>query len=57
MDPFDYTVIDATTGAIRTQQRIGATIATDTLQMVGSLAPDGTQYQGTITGLFRITGQ
>ncbi|WP_246011441.1 hypothetical protein [Nocardia mexicana] len=57
VDPFDYTVIDAATGTTRAHQRIGATLATDTLQMVGSIARDGTQYQGTTTGLFRITKQ
>ncbi|MBF6174946.1 hypothetical protein [Nocardia blacklockiae] len=53
-DSFGYTVIDAATGAVRTRQEIGVGMLVDTLQMVGSIAPDGTQYQGTTTGLFRI---
>ncbi|MFJ1457294.1 hypothetical protein [Nocardia sp. N2S4-5] len=53
-DAFGYTVIDAATGAVRTRQPLGAGVLMDPLQMVGSLAPDGTQYQGAATGLFRI---
>ncbi|WP_280254765.1 hypothetical protein [Nocardia wallacei] len=53
-DAFGYTVIDAATGAVRTRQPLGASAIMDPLQMVGSLAPDGTQYQGATTGLFRI---
>ncbi|MBB5911883.1 hypothetical protein BJY24_000750 [Nocardia transvalensis] len=53
-DTFDYTVVDPATGEVRTRQRIGASAVADPLEMVGSIAPDGTQYQGATTGLFRI---
>ncbi|MFE3543757.1 hypothetical protein ACFXK0_12345 [Nocardia sp. NPDC059177] len=54
-DSFRYTVIDAATGRIDTEQLIGATAVHNTLQMVGTITPDRTLYQGTMSGLFRIT--
>lgn len=54
-DTFKYTVIDAATGKVDTEQQIGATTIHDTLQMVGTIAPGRVQYQGTLSGLFRIT--
>ncbi|WP_405485609.1 hypothetical protein [Nocardia sp. NBC_00511] len=55
LDHYSYTVIDANTGNIDTEQTIGATTINDTLQMVGTIAPGRIQYQGTVSGLFRIT--
>ncbi|MFF2556074.1 hypothetical protein ACFVUS_34040 [Nocardia sp. NPDC058058] len=54
-DNYKYTVIDAATGKVDTEQTIGATTIHDTLQMVGTIAPGRVQYQGTLSGLFRIT--
>ncbi|WP_432421135.1 hypothetical protein [Nocardia cyriacigeorgica] len=53
-DSYHYTVIDAATGRVDHEEFIGATPLHDTLQMVGTIAPDRTLYQGTMTGLFRI---
>ncbi|WP_336082728.1 hypothetical protein [Nocardia sp. SSK8] len=53
-DSFHYTVIDAATGHIDTEQLIGGTAIHNTLQMVGTISPDRTLYQGTMSGLFRI---
>lgn len=53
-DNFRYTVIDAVSGRIETEKLIGATALHNTLQMVGTISPDRTLYQGTMSGLFRI---
>ncbi|MCP2291108.1 hypothetical protein ACFYT3_11860 [Nocardia amikacinitolerans] len=53
-DNFRYTVIDAATGRIEKEKLIGATAVHNTLQMVGTISPDRTLYQGTMSGLFRI---
>lgn len=53
-DTFHYAVVDAATGRVETEQPIGATAIHNTLQMVGTIAPDRTLYQGTMSGLFRI---
>lgn len=53
-DSFRYAVIDAATGRIDTEKLIGATAVHNTLQMVGTISPDRTLYQGTMSGLFRI---
>lgn len=53
-DNFRYTVIDAATGRIEKESLIGGTAVHNTLQMVGTISPDRTLYQGTMSGLFRI---
>lgn len=53
-DNFRYAVIDAATGRIEKEKLIGATAIHNTLQMVGTISPDRTLYQGTMSGLFRI---
>jgi hypothetical protein len=53
-DTYTYAVIDAATGATESEQFIGATTVQDTLQTVGTIAPGRIQYQGTVSGLFRI---
>ncbi len=57
MDTYDHVVVDAGTGAVRVRRPLGATTLADPLEMVGSIAPGGTQYQGTTTGLFRIAAR
>lgn len=56
-DSYKYTVIDAATGKIDTEQTMGGSIIHDTLQMVGTIAPGRIQYQGALSGLFRITAR
>jgi hypothetical protein len=52
---FKLAVIDAATGTIDSERVIGGTVAQDTLQTVGTIAPGRVQYQGTVSGLFRMT--
>lgn len=54
-DSYFYTAIDASTGDVRARQHIGSTAIVDTLEMVGMITPDRVMYQGTITGLLRIS--
>lgn len=54
-DNYSFAVIDAATGKLDSEQFVGATTVNDTLQMVGTIAPGRIQYQGTTTGLYRIT--
>ncbi len=56
-DPYYYAEVDPRTGATVRTKFVGATSLFDTLQMVGSIAPGGIVYQGTTTGVLRITGQ
>ncbi len=55
IDTFSYAVIDPETGALLKEQLIGATTASDPLQMAGTNAPGRVYYQGTLTGILRIT--
>ncbi|AYF78614.1 hypothetical protein D7D52_01410 [Nocardia yunnanensis] len=54
-DNYSFAVVDAGTGKLETEQFVGATTVNDTLEMVGTIAPGRIQYQGTTTGLYRIT--
>ncbi|WP_371479570.1 hypothetical protein [Kitasatospora sp. NBC_00315] len=54
-DPYFYAEIDPRTGATVRTAYVGATSLFDTLQMVGSIAPGGVVYQGTTTGVLRVT--
>jgi hypothetical protein len=54
-DKFFYAAVDPGTGAVLTEQLIGATTASDPIQTAGTTAPGGTIYQGTVTGIQRIT--
>ncbi|QLY34293.1 hypothetical protein H0264_11430 [Nocardia huaxiensis] len=56
-DSYRLAVIDAATGKLDSERLMGATPVHDTLQMVGTIAPGRVQYQGTMTGLFRITAR
>ncbi|MGV9265740.1 hypothetical protein ACWDRR_13885 [Kitasatospora sp. NPDC003701] len=55
LDPYYYAEIDPRTGAVVRTKYTGAGFLFDTLQMVGSIAPGGVVYQGTTTGVLRIT--
>ncbi|WP_157762709.1 hypothetical protein [Nocardia yamanashiensis] len=54
-DTYRFAVIDAATGKLESERFMGGTTVHDTLQMVGTIAPGRVQYQGTLSGLFRIT--
>ena len=54
-ETYHYAVLDPDTGALRAERPIGVSLPFDTLQMVGTIAPGGVLYQGTTTGLFRIS--
>lgn len=51
---YSYTTINPATGAVISSAAIGGT-RSNTLQMVGTIAPTGTLFQGTVTGFARVT--
>ncbi|WP_329567581.1 hypothetical protein [Kitasatospora sp. NBC_01266] len=55
LDPYYYAEIDPQTGAVVRTAFLGAGFLFDTLQMVGTTAPGGVVYQGTMTGVVRIS--
>ena len=55
VDTFSYAVVDPETGALLAEQIIGATTAMDPIQMAGTTGPGRVIYQGTVSGLLRIT--
>ncbi|NUS43323.1 MAG: hypothetical protein HOQ24_06505 [Mycobacteriaceae bacterium] len=57
LDDYFYTVLDAATGRLDAQAYLGTGAPFDTLQMVGSIAAGRVQYQGAVSGLFRIAPQ
>lgn len=56
LDVFSFTTINPSNGQVLSSTPIGATLAYETLQLAGNVAPDGALYQGTITGILRISG-
>ncbi|MFE0458988.1 hypothetical protein ACFW1A_06955 [Kitasatospora sp. NPDC058965] len=52
---YSYATLDPATGAQRSSSWIGLGLLYNPLQMTGTTAPDGTLYQGTETGVLRIT--
>ncbi|MEY9877186.1 streptogramin lyase [Streptacidiphilus sp. MAP12-33] len=52
---YSYATVDPATGARRSSSWIGLGLLYDPLQMTGTTAPDGTLYQGTETGVLRVT--
>ncbi|MCX4741219.1 hypothetical protein [Streptomyces antibioticus] len=54
LDPYSYIQIDPGTGRVARSTYLGLSSLYDTLQMVGTIAPGGVVYQGTITGVVRI---
>ncbi|SEK35731.1 hypothetical protein [Streptacidiphilus jiangxiensis] len=52
---YSYATIDPATGAQLSSSWIGLGLLYNPLQMTGTTAPDGTLYQGTETGVLRIT--
>ncbi|MEU9535751.1 hypothetical protein AB0D00_25980 [Streptomyces sp. NPDC048213] len=55
LDSFFYAEIDPATGKTVRTHYLGTSALYDTLQMVGSIAPGRVIYQGTITGILRIS--
>ncbi|MFE5731010.1 hypothetical protein ACFQ7A_08930 [Streptomyces sp. NPDC056528] len=55
LDPYRYVQIDPETGRVTRSKQIGVGSLYDTLQMAGTVAPDGSYLQGTVTGVLRIT--
>ncbi|WP_042435388.1 hypothetical protein [Streptacidiphilus anmyonensis] len=52
---YSYATVDPATGAQLSSSWIGLGLLYNPLQMTGTTAPDGTLYQGTETGVLRIT--
>ncbi len=57
LDRFDAVTLDVNTGAERSRHTLGATTAFDTLQLAGNVGPGSVLWQGTLTGLLRISPQ
>lgn len=51
---FDAVTIDAATGAVTSRNRIANTPIKDTLEMVGTITPEGVWWQGAVTGVYRM---
>ncbi len=54
-DGYAYTVIDAATGDVLSQQVLGSGETYNPLQTAGTIDPTQVQYQGVFNGLFRIS--
>ncbi|WP_236653566.1 hypothetical protein [Streptacidiphilus melanogenes] len=52
---YSYATVDPATGAPLSRSWIGLGLLYNPLQMTGTTAPDGTLYQGTETGVLRLT--
>ncbi|AUG81518.1 hypothetical protein CFP65_6894 [Kitasatospora sp. MMS16-BH015] len=52
---YSYATVDPASGAQLSSSRIGLGLLYNPLQMTGTTAPDGTLYQGTETGVLRVT--
>lgn len=51
---FDAITVNADSGEVTSRQRIAQTPLQDTLEMVGTITPDGVWWQGAVTGVFRM---
>lgn len=54
LDGYRLARVSPETGEVRSDQLIGVGFAGDTLQMVGTVLPDGTLYQGNLSGWVRV---
>ncbi|MFE1148712.1 hypothetical protein ACFW42_16575 [Streptomyces albidoflavus] len=57
LDPYAYVQLDPATGREVRAHQLGVGSLFDTLQTVGNFAPGGVVYQGTITGVVRISAR
>lgn len=55
IDTYHFTVIDPYTGSLLQQTFLGATTLDDTLQMAGNAGHNGVYWQGTLSGIKRIS--
>lgn len=55
LDSYAFTVIDLETGDVKAQTDMGSGFFSDTLQMAGNLGPGLVYWQGTISGVVRIS--
>lgn len=51
---YEYTVVDARNGQVKTRQPIGEGVPANTNQLAGNIGRDHVLYQGTIAGVYRI---
>ncbi|MGW9131898.1 hypothetical protein [Streptomyces sp. NPDC055681] len=56
-DPYRYAEIDPETGKVTRSAQVGLGALYDTLQLAGTATPGGVYYQGTVTGILRITAK
>ncbi|MGW7576690.1 hypothetical protein [Streptomyces sp. NPDC054765] len=56
-DSFPYAQIDPDTGTVTRTLPLGVGAPYDTLQQVGTIAPGGVLYEGTMTGILRIAAR
>ncbi|WP_263170811.1 hypothetical protein [Streptomyces sp. SCSIO ZS0520] len=57
LDRYRYAQIDPDTGRVTRSRRIGRGFPYDTLQMAGTIAPDGSYLQGSVTGVVRVSAR
>ncbi|WTP83780.1 hypothetical protein OHT61_28130 [Streptomyces sp. NBC_00178] len=55
LDPYRYVQIDPDSGRVTRSVKVGVGSLYDSLQMAGTITPDGAYLQGTVTGVLRIT--
>ncbi|MFE6189634.1 hypothetical protein ACFQ6U_34995 [Streptomyces sp. NPDC056465] len=57
LDPYRYVQIDPDSGQVTRSTKVGVGSLYDTLQMAGTITPDGTYLQGTVTGVLRVSAR
>lgn len=55
LESFSEVAIDARDGLVLDSRLLGTGSASDTLQLLPTIVPGGVMYQGTITGIDRIS--
>jgi hypothetical protein len=56
LDSYWLVGIDAASGKVTQRTLLGASYATETLQLAPTIVPGRILYQGTVTGFFRVQG-
>ncbi|MFJ8888362.1 hypothetical protein ACIRJR_33860 [Streptomyces sp. NPDC102402] len=57
LDTYRYVQIDPASGQITRSTKVGVGSLYDTLQMAGTITPEGAYLQGTVTGVLRIAAR
>ncbi|MFD0275130.1 hypothetical protein ACFVHB_14680 [Kitasatospora sp. NPDC127111] len=57
LDPYHYAEISPSTGEVVRRRWLGSGFLYDTLQMTGTVAPGGVVFQGTVTGVVRVSSR